>query len=809
LGAFARAPFFVPLAALIHLGLAVWVFHACLRPGLFPFGRDTVSHDILFFDYGWSTVRATGLIPLWNHHLFAGWPWVAAAGWTPWYPPHWIALAAPVAFAFTLQCVLHHAWAGLGFTLWGCALGLSAGPALLGGVLFQMSGHFTTLVYPGHLSKFEAIAWMPWVLSASVRAYERASVRFALLAGLCLAMQILTQHAQIVYYTVAMLLGLGLWKAVRWWKRSLRPLWLCGAILVIALGLAMVQVLPAAEMKRISNRAHGVPWAEAVDTSYPPEELIELVWPGLFGSTVNGTYRGRWGERLVSDYLGLVTLIGIALALVARKRISPSPLEGEGVGGEGVPLAFLALLLLTVVLALGKYTPLYRLLYDWVPGWRDWRSPGTILVVATFAACTLAAMGWDAALSRVRARRAVPLQAGIVSLLILLAAADQTRVDRLYVNPVTQPFGLTEDGIAAGFVQVPREAKGSRVVLVGQEMSNTPMIAGQETISGYHPIVLRRWERLFQALGYNNLVLHQLLGVRQWLTPRGQILPPPFSPMTVQEPGEEPHPITSAQWSYFTAPLLGQRLWRPGRLIAAATSAEAFEELRPVAAQALASMEGERRDFTSIPSSSVFFTAAIVGLPPSEEIERFDAEGATESILFNASPFIPNGPVADLLDARPLLRTWPEPLRPIRYMASFVAQLAFEDLSPTCVMHRPNAIVAALVTLRMPDRWVVLSEMVAPGWKVWALDPPPSTVEHSNFPYGTAKFRARVPLRPVEVQPAWGALWAVKLRGGEVAILAEYRPATVRLGLFVTLASLAVLLALLLRLPNRAPEPAP
>ena len=203
------------LAGLVHLLLALWVFRGCLEPGLIPHGRDTVSHDVLFFDHGWSSLRETGLIPLWNHQLFAGWPWVAAAGWTPWYPPHWLALVAPIAFAFTMQYVLHHAWAGLGFTIWGRALGVGFGPALLGGVLFQMSGHVTTLVYPGHLSKFEAIAWVPWVMAFSQMALKTGSRRSAILAAVCLAMQILTQHAQIVYYTAGLLLALALWHWLR------------------------------------------------------------------------------------------------------------------------------------------------------------------------------------------------------------------------------------------------------------------------------------------------------------------------------------------------------------------------------------------------------------------------------------------------------------------------------------------------------------------------------------------------------------------------------------------------------------------
>lgn len=705
------------IAACVHLGLALWVFWGCLWGDRFPFGRDTVSHDILFFDFGWSAVRETGLIPLWNHHLFAGWPWVAAAGWTPWYPPHWVALALPAAFAFTVQYVFHHMWAGLGFTLWGMRLGFGLGPALLAGVLFQMSGHFTTLVHPGHLAKFEAIAWMPWVLAMAHPAFKRGSQRHAVLAALCLAMQILTQHAQIVYYTAAMLVAFALWRQARGLisDRSLfalRPLRLLVVIGALGAAVAAVQLLPATEMIRVSNRAEGVSWEEAIQTSYPPEELVELVWPGLFGSSVDGTYHGRWGERLVSDYLGLVVLVGMLLGIgraVYRQMQSP--------GRPQRAWSLLALIALTLLLALGGHTPVYRVFCDWVPGWDRWRSPATIMCVTTFACCTLAGMGWTALLNRghIRVRH---LGTALVVLLILLAAADQRRVVREYVQVAGVRCTEMKGEIQRQFIPSP----SGRQFIHTQEMSNAPMLAGARIITGYHPIVLNSYQRLFETLGYNNHLLHRLLDVSTWLTPEGMLLDSPFVL----------RPRRTLRWRIYGHPESGEGVWMPGTVESAPDQTAALEALRHAA-----------------DSGDVFSTVAIVGIDPSE------TQSGGETVL--------------------------------------ASQCA--DLGPGLLNEFADAFVQLYLFPRA-QRWVVISMPTAPGWRVRGIS---ENEDESFVAHMVRRDRGQIPGHPLEIYPAWGVLWAVHLQGDEVFLFAEYRPATVRLGLFITLASLALALALLIR----------
>lgn len=754
-----RSRALVALAGVIHFAIALWIFRDCLAPGLFPYGRDTVGHDILFFDYGWSVVRDTGLIPLWNHQLFAGWPWVAAAGWTPWYPPHWVALFAPVVFAFTLQYLLHHAWAGLGFTVWGRVLGLRFGPALLAGVLFQVSGHFTTLVFPGHLAKFEAIAWMPWILCASVLACERTSVRYALLAAICLAMQILTQHAQIVYYTVGLVAALSAWQLLKPMfsskaQRSLSPLWLLIFIGFISGALALVQLLPATEMIRISNRAEGVSWEEAVDTSYPPEELVELAWPGLFGSSTEGTYHGRWGERLVSDYLGVVTLIGIILALLIP--LSPRGSGDKGVRGSRVIL-LMALLIVSLLLALGKYTPLYRLLYDWLPGWNRWRSPATIMCVSTFAACTLAGMGWDALMRRSVNRWFV---SGVIGLLVVGAVADETRVARHHV------IGISHEDrreVRAASVLSGHHQQSSveeielfsppfgRAFLFTQEYSNALMVEGTEVITGYHPILLGRYQRMIETMGYNNPNFHRLLGVTVWGWPPQMPTDPQYDSWPMRHFGTSPHPFylhMPEGWQQRSLTVPGEMLWVPAGVIPATTPEALREALRAF----------------ETAEDNPFGQAVIESPGLSKPVEQGEPRLGSE-----------------------MIRDYQEGWNGVTFSPGEETYALWKRTQPAGLGHRCNAFTAHVALGGAGDRWVVLSQFAAPGWRF-----------HGND----------LLQDPNRIGIAWDALMAVRVDGPAV-IEAVYRPATVRLGLFVSLISLAFVLALLIALPKTSGQTEP
>jgi hypothetical protein len=160
------------------------------------------------------------------------------------------------------------------------------------------------------------------------------------------------------------------------------------AIAALSLLLAAPMSLAVAEFAPVSNRAAQTS-DEALKSSYPPEELWELAIPRMAGDSVapafggTGTYRGRWGERIVSDYLGLpvllLTLAGICFG-ARRSRWFWAAVFGA-----------------TAVFCLGGYLGRpYGWFLEAVPGLKMFRSSATLMVLLPLSAGMLAADGLDA-----------------------------------------------------------------------------------------------------------------------------------------------------------------------------------------------------------------------------------------------------------------------------------------------------------------------------------------------------------------------------------------------------------------------------
>jgi hypothetical protein len=113
-------------------------------------------------------------------------------------------------------------------------------------------------------------------------------------------------------------------------------------------------------------------------------ELITLVVPGGLGFG-GQTY---WGTMPFTDYpnayMGILTLFFAGFGLwVCRGR------------GMGV---FVALFLVSIIVALGSNTFVYELLYRFLPFWKKFRVPVMILVLAHLAGAAMMAMGLTALL---------------------------------------------------------------------------------------------------------------------------------------------------------------------------------------------------------------------------------------------------------------------------------------------------------------------------------------------------------------------------------------------------------------------------
>ena len=309
---------------------------------------------------------------------------------------HYIPFPANIAWLAGIAL----AFGGVG-TYWFCRnLGISRWGAVLAGLMFGFGSENVSLINAGHIQKIEAIAWIPWVLGTLELALtERRLMRYGQLA-LLLALQFFHMHWQISFYSC---LTVGVyWIASQQFLWELRPVserfrmlyrdaGMVVVLLLLFFSLIAISFAPLVSWSKQSERGGGMAVDQGMSWSMPPEELISYAIPGFFGLSrqeegdraVPGQayYWGRMVMSQTSDYLGLAAVLLAPVGFWRRRdRI------GWILGG----VAFL-----TIIMALGGYTPVYRLMFEYLPGFSSFRVPKMILCVTALAVAVLAGRGLD------------------------------------------------------------------------------------------------------------------------------------------------------------------------------------------------------------------------------------------------------------------------------------------------------------------------------------------------------------------------------------------------------------------------------
>lgn len=364
-------------------------------------------------------IRA-GHWPLWNPYLGAGTPLAANLQTAAFYPPNLLFLLMPVERAFGWELALHVALAGLFSYYLARTLGLGRFGSLVCGLTYSLGGYVVARwVFP---SMVYAAAWLPLMVALAGRLVQptigttapaplrrhaqpltlQTAGRMASLA-LVVGLQLLAGHAQTSFYSLIIVVAFGLYRLVQQRHRRagglpLRSMLSALGMLALSLGwglaIAAVQLLPGAELAAHSQRSGNLTDLEfAYGLSFWPWRLITLVAPDFFGNPARDGYwaLGTYWEE--AAYVGVLPLILAGLALAAWWRARGR----EQTSGSLALVPFLVgLALASLLLALGRYTPLYPLFFRYVPGFGLFQAPARLMIGYALAVPLLAGIGADA-----------------------------------------------------------------------------------------------------------------------------------------------------------------------------------------------------------------------------------------------------------------------------------------------------------------------------------------------------------------------------------------------------------------------------
>lgn len=154
----------------------------------------------------------------------------------------------------------------LGFYILLRAFGLSPWLSGLGGVLWAFSSYFFILISAGHIWKFVTLAYIPPTLAGVVMAYRGKLLPGALVFALFTALQVKSNHVQMSYYFLFVILLFVLAYLADAIKRKAVPQFLKATGVLVVAGLVGLSI-------NLSNLYHT--WSYSKETMRGKSELVE------------------------------------------------------------------------------------------------------------------------------------------------------------------------------------------------------------------------------------------------------------------------------------------------------------------------------------------------------------------------------------------------------------------------------------------------------------------------------------------------------------------------------------------------------
>ncbi|MCB0175462.1 MAG: hypothetical protein KDJ97_33480 [Anaerolineae bacterium] len=385
-------------------------------PELIFAGKTLYWTDITWIHYPGHIFVAdewlAGRVPLWDPFRQAGKPMLAETQIGVLYPLRAIFLSSlSPSLELSLFLFMHYTLAACFAFILARSLSLSRWGATLAGLSFGFGGFL--MAQNVNVNIMTGAVWLPLMLWGAIETLKRRSWLVAILAGIPIALQISTAQPQITFYSLVMMSGYGVYKIVGDFflgphrykvNYALITGLLMITIVVSGLLLAAPQLIPTIEMLQFTVRLASRGFELLIENSLPPALWLNLLLPSAFGNNVVG-FKG--GDPFQEDFI-YVGFIPLLLVLFSWPRRRQSPV-----------LFFMLLLLSAVLLAMGRYTPFYATIIQYLPGFDLFRIPSRWVLGVNLALAILAGVGLDVLLKQGVSKTTLMIVLAIGSLLII------------------------------------------------------------------------------------------------------------------------------------------------------------------------------------------------------------------------------------------------------------------------------------------------------------------------------------------------------------------------------------------------------
>ncbi len=332
---------------------------------------------------------ARGESPFWNPFAFAGHPQIADPQSLIFCPPFLILAlvnATPSLRSIDTTVLLMVLAAGLGIIWLVRDLGWHWAGAVIGAIGFCFGAAMAWRLQ--HFGQVLSLAYLPFALLFLKRGIERGSASYGLAAGVTGAFIVLGRD-QVGLLCIYALIGYAAWLLAtaddfaEAFKRSLKPL---GAGLVSGLALVAIPLVMTLLLAGQSNRP-SIDYPGAAAGSLHPALFVTTMIPQLFGAA--GEMEKFWGPPsftwlgtglYTAQNVGQLYIGAIPILLLIAGAL-------RGVLWDREVRYFTLATIAVTLYALGGYTPIFRVLYELLPGVKLFRRPAdAVFLMGGFAA---------------------------------------------------------------------------------------------------------------------------------------------------------------------------------------------------------------------------------------------------------------------------------------------------------------------------------------------------------------------------------------------------------------------------------------
>ena len=422
------------LAVLALFFLSLFFFYDLLGERFLLIERDLGPYFIppRFF---WVESIKHGSFPLWNPYQFSGHPFFANPQHAILYPLNSLFFLLPFDIAFNAIIILHFFLGGLFTYLLLKDLKVNSTGALISGLIFMLSGYLLSV--HSLLTILLSSIWTPFIMLFFRRAVISPGFKNEILTAIFITLSFLGGGIEIVYGNFFVLLFMAIFSSIIVPHSSVKegvgePLsglpgfgrlqraaptrFVLGTIFyrvrslfiisILFLFLSAIQLFPFVELFHHSIRGNGISYQEATTWSFAPKDILLFFLPDAYGYFLD--MKKYWVSQcwFKTLYTGGLPFILSVIFFIFGNPVG-EPLSGlpQEAATEGRHYSissfhrgrrlFIILILFSLFLSLGKYNPLYTLVFKYVPFFNGIRYPAKFLYIFILVLSITAGLGFQ------------------------------------------------------------------------------------------------------------------------------------------------------------------------------------------------------------------------------------------------------------------------------------------------------------------------------------------------------------------------------------------------------------------------------